>query len=338
MENDSDKNQEPIWLSDLPVTSENIGFNPEEMNACPKCGKTNPPTRLSCFYCSADLETDGDGKHSEKLNLRGLEAWENGFNVVYLPGSADKTQPDISSIARLLSIESDFVRSITDAKSVIPIARLESPNEAAAAVEVLSRYGLECAVVGDDVLKSDKLPVRLRGLKFNDESVVLTLFNTNEETEIHRDEISLVVTGAIIEGKTETVEKRKKKKTAVVLETHATSDGGLVDLYTRRDHTGYRISINGFDFSCLGTDKGLLAAENIRRLTEVLKDFAPSAKFIGDYLTIRELLGEVWEIERRKDSHGQQRTGFGGKDFTKIESSNNLRQFTKYSRLQRHLL
>lgn len=337
MANERDKSQDETWLTDLPVTSENIGFKPEEMNACPRCGKSNPPTRPNCFYCSADLETAVEGSDAGQLSSRVLENWEKGFNVVYLPVST-AVQQDISGVARFLSMDIDTLEKVIGPKSIIPIARLESPEEAAAVAEYLSRRGIECTITGDDLLESDKLPVRLRGLKFSGENLILTRFNTNEEIEIHRDDILLIVTGALFEAKTETIEKRKKKQTSIVLETQAKSDSGIIDIYVGGDSIGYRIPVSGFDFSCLGAEKGLLAAENIRRLTEVLRNFAPSAKFVGNYSTIRELLDAVWPVERRRDSHGRQGTGFGGKDFTNIESINNLQQFTKYSRLQRNFL
>lgn len=336
MANELDKSQDEMWLlKDLPVTSENIGFRPEEMNGCSKCGKSNPPTRPKCFYCSADLLIDAAETQSANINSRVLENREKGFNLVYLPESSTE-KSDISAIARLLSIEVDFIRQIIEAKSIIPLVRLESPHETA--IENLSSYGMKCCMVADEVLEVNKLPVRLRGLKFLSESFVLINFNTDEEIEVQHDDLSLIVTGALFEAKTETVEKRKKKEASVVLETQAKSDSGLIDIYVGDDAIGYRITVNGFDFSCLGSEKGLLAAENIRRLAEVLRSYAKSAKFAGDYLMIRQLLDEVWPLERRKDSYRRQGTGLGGKDFTNIESSNNLQQFTKYSRLQRQLL
>ncbi len=337
MGNDRGKIRDETWIGDLSLTSENIGFKPEEMKACAKCGKSNPPTRSKCFYCSKDLEINAHGTPSAKLNIRVLENWEKGFNVIYLPEKA-KGKPDVSTAARFLSMEADSLKQVIEAKSVIPLARLALLDEASAAVQFLGRLGMECSVIGDDLLESDRLPVRLRGLKFDGDNLILTIFNTNDEVSFRRHDILLLVTGALIEAKIEVVEKRKKKESSVVLETQTLSDGGLIDFYASGDSIGYRIPFSGFDFSCLGADKVLLAAENIRRLAEVLRTFAPSAKFVGDYLMVRQMLNTVWPIERRKDSSGPQGSGFGGKDFTKIESSNNLRQFTKYSRLQRQLL
>ncbi len=338
MENEPDKTADEKWLKDLPLRSENIGFQPEEMKTCPKCGKANPPTRPACFYCLAGLEIAESADNIGKLERRVLETWENGFNIIYLPGLSMLRTPDISLIARYLSVEADLLKSVLECESPMPIARLESETEAAAAVELLSNAGLVCRTVSDAALRADKLPVRLRALEFRDGCLILTVFNTNEKREVPTHEILLIVTGTIFESKTETVEKRKKKEQKILFETQTSNDGALIDIYTKDEPNGYRISIKGFDFSCLGAEMGLVAGENIGRLIAVLKNWASEAKFVSDYNAARELLDTIWETERRKDTSGLQPAGFGGAEVIKIESSNNLQQFTKYSRLQRNLL
>lgn len=80
-----EKNQPDEWLKDLPVTAENIAFKPEEMIVCAKCARTNPPNRTKCFYCGGELEISDAQSRILKPNLRKLELWEKGFNVVFLP-------------------------------------------------------------------------------------------------------------------------------------------------------------------------------------------------------------------------------------------------------------
>lgn len=117
--------------------------------------------------------------------------------------------------------------------------------------------------------------------------------------------------------------------------TETASDEMLIDIYGKDDQIGFRIEQKGFDFSCLGDEKKILAAQNIKLLVEKLKRFAPNAKVSEDYLKVREFLGEIWEVEHRKDSQGLKRHSFGKFDFSNLATSNNLGQFTKYSRLQR---
>jgi len=325
-------------LNDLPMESESISFKPEQMISCEKCGKANPPTRLSCFYCSAEIQISAEHQHLVKLNLRKPENWEKGFNIICLPGMEGRTESNLPTIARLLSIDAEILRQILELKKQIPLARLGSVKEAEAAMQNLMESGLRVLIVSDEILRDDQMPVRLRGIEFSEESFTLTTFNTGERKIIPRRELSLIVTGAIFELKIESFEKRKKKEIKVLNETQTSNDEVVIDLYDQGDPVGYRIPSKGFDFSCLGADKGLLAADNIRKLVFKLREFVPAAKFVDDYPSIREFLDSVWEVDRRKDFNGIRRTGFGRKDFTNVSTSNNLRQFTKYSRLQRHLL
>ncbi len=56
MEKKTEQIHSDEWLKDIPLQMENPAFNPEEMILCAKCARTNPPTRLKCFYCGAELE------------------------------------------------------------------------------------------------------------------------------------------------------------------------------------------------------------------------------------------------------------------------------------------
>ncbi|MEO6051490.1 MAG: hypothetical protein ABIP78_09185 [Pyrinomonadaceae bacterium] len=69
-----------------------------------------------------------------------------------------------------------------------------------------------------------------------------------------------------------------------------------------------------------------------------MKEHAPNAKLDNTYAKVRHALSDVWLIESRKESQGLIRSGFGKREFGAIASSSNLNQFTKYSRLQWHLL
>jgi hypothetical protein len=46
----------------------------------------------------------------------------------------------------------------------------------------------------------------------------------------------------------------------------------------------------------------------------------------------------VWDVDERTESLGIKRSGFAKKDLASVTTRSNLLQFTKYSRLQRHLL
>ena len=135
------------------------------------------------------------------------------------------------------------------------------------------------------------------------------------------------------------LEKRGlRSKGKLVDESSTATDEAILDIYLNNDPIGFRIRLAGFDFSCLGEDKGLLAGENMQRLAALLKDRAPKAKLVNNYASIRQSLGLVWDVESSKETKGVQHAGFGKAQMNAVTSTSNLNQFTKYSRLQWHLL
>ena len=333
-----EEREDQIRADNQPVQTENIAFKPEEMISCGKCARTNPPNRLKCFYCGAELEMTAEQAANIKPNLRKLENWEKGFNLIYAPNPNGNNKFDLTETAKTLNLESEDLQKILEAKKTLPLARVESEKEAQITAKKLSERGFNIKIISDETLAAEKLPTRLRSLELDDEKIILIFFNSDEIAEIKREDLVLIVSGAIYERKTESIEKRKKGESKILDATETASDAGLIDLYSRENSNGYRILAKGFDFSCLETEKGILAVENLTKLAAKLREFAPNAKFVGDYPAVREVLGNIWEIEQRKDSLGLKRHSFGKFDFSNLATSSNLQQFTKYSRLQWQIL
>ncbi len=318
----------------MPIQTENIAFDADELVACAKCQRNNPPTRLNCFYCGSELEIAPENRDRIRPSLRKLEAWEKGFNLIVEPVAA----PDIVAVARLVKLEPDLVRNLFESGKRLPIARVESAAECEVLQTALAGLGVPSNPVSDEALAVDVAPRRLRGIEFGDSGARFILFNDDSIVDVSPEDLKIIVTGAVFEKAVEATEKRKKGQTRMLDATETASDEPLLDLYSGNDASGFRITTAGFDFSCLGSEKGLLARENLKRLAKRLAVFAPEARVVDDYLSVRELLGEVWETDVRKDSQGMKRSSFGKFDLKRVSTSSNLRQFTKYSRLQRHIL
>jgi len=327
------------WLDDLPIQTENPAFQSNEMIACAKCERANPPNRLKCLYCGAELEISDAQSQNLKPNLRKLELWEKGFNLILLRNSEIFGDTKTAEIAKLLKIEKEILRKIFESKKTLPLARAESEKEAEVTQKCLQNLGIETRILGDETLGIEKPARRLRGIEFIDGKLIFILFNQDEIVEIRNGDLALIVTGAIFERRIEATEKYNKKGENKILEaTETASDDTLIDIYSRQDSVGYRILARGFDFSGLETEKGILAKDNIKKLTEKLRESAPNAKFVNDYLGNRELLANVWEIEQKSNSQGLKRESFGKYNLGNITTVTNLSQFTKFSRLQWHLL
>ncbi len=327
------------WLKDLPIRSENIGFRAEEMIACAKCARTNPPTRRKCFYCGAELEISEAQSQFLKPNVRTLESWEKAFNLIIKPSGEKFGETRTAEIAKGLKIEEELLRKIIESGKTLPIARVESEKDAEIGRVFLRNQGVDSIILSDEQMNSEKSPRRLRRIEFDDDKMILILFNQDEVVEIANADLVLIVTGTIYERKIEATEKRRKKGENQILETtEIASDESLIDIYSRRDEDGFRIMATGFDFSCLQSEKGILANENIKRLSEKFVQIAPNAKLVSDYLKIRELLAKIWEVEQKTGSQGLKRESFRKFNLGNVTTVSNLPQFTKYSRLQRHLL
>jgi hypothetical protein len=332
------------WLKDVSALEPEIqAFKSEEMISCPKCERKSPPTRLKCFYCGAELPVSDAQFDAIKPQPRKLEAWEKGFNLIILPDaltSIDETK--LREIARMTNLEKEDLRRLFEAKKPLPLVRAESEKEAEIIGKRLGENEIESRIVSDESLKAETPPRRLRGIEFAEdaEKLILILFNSDEIVELRREDLRLIVAGAFFERRIEATERRRKKSGNKVLDSTETSaDEFLLDFYARGDEIGFRVMESGFDFSSAldSAEKGILARENMRKLEEKLRRFAVDANFDGDYPQVRDLLGKIWEVEQKRDSRGLQRKAFGRFDLENVTTINNLAQFTKYSRLQRHL-
>ncbi len=330
------ENTDKLHVFDPAIQTENIAFTAQEMVACDSCGRMNPPNRSNCLYCAHGLAVSADQAADKEFIGRNLDGWERGFNVIFVRKTGAET--NVKKATEVLRFDISTLAEILETEIPLPIARVESEIEAGVIRDRLEQNGLTCAVVSDDDLRIDKPHVRLSGIEFLVDKFALVNFNTGKKTIIDYSDLSLIVSGSLTKGRVDSLEKKRRHgKTKLIDEMATSSDEHIVDLYIRVDATGFRINRAGFDFSCLGDAKTLLASENIQRLIDELIIRSSNAKHIISYDRVKNLIGDVWELESRKDSGGLQRSGFGKVEFGSVASTSNLTQFNKFSRLQWHL-
>jgi hypothetical protein len=328
------------WLKELPVTREKPGFSPDEMAVCEKCSRKNPPTRLNCVYCGEQLKLSGAQADTAAPNLRQMEAWEKGYNIILLRRPGDSPpEESIRAVAQLLRWEPQDVKDFLQKESSLPIAKTESPQEAELIKQRLADAGFGSFILPDEEIAAETPARRLRGIELGDETVTFHLFNGGEPERAAWSDLALLVKGSLFEKKVASTEKRKKNEEKQVVESSETShDEPVLDIYSRENGAGWRILTRGFDFSCLGVDKSLLAVENIKRLAELIGRSAANIRVDDGYLKARPLLGKVWDNEQKLASHNWQRETMGKFHFDNVTAISNNSQFTKYSRLQWLLL
>ena len=320
-------------LKNMPIRTEEIGFSPEELKPCTKCGKQNAPDRAACLYCGNEFE----GVVRTKLHRRELENWEKGFNVVLVDVHGQNTDSAARDLASMLGTEPELFAEILRSGQMLPLARLESEAQAGRLLEKLAELDIGSRIIADAMLEPELRPVRLRSITFEERTIKLQPFNSGDEQALPREDLALVVIGTLVEDRTESVERRRRRESKIVNESQLSHDEPVLDIYSRHDATGWRIPVSGFDFSCLGYDKGLIASDNIRKVISRLAAFCPRARIVGDYAEVRPLLESVWPSDSTRDAR-HVGTRVGRKDVETVVRTYNSGQWTKYSRLQWHLL
>lgn len=317
-------------------------WSPDELVPCANCRRANAPTRANCLYCGATLPVTEKSAALRRPTLRPLERGELGFNAV-LTGPIKAEQNRLASsdqleqMAELLQLQVPELQTILAAEIPLPLARVHSYDEAALIVSHLGKVGLTVEIVPDEFLTAEaNPPFRLRSLEFTEKSVVGLSLGEMDERFCAWPEIVLCVVGRIFTRRME-VEERKARgpENEIIDARELEADEIVIDLYTVGEDANWRISSHNFDFSCLGKEKALTVAENVSKLTRVIRGFASEATFDDSYKRWRQAIQPVWPITQHTESRGWRRTRLGGGFSTEAATiSNNLFQFTSYSRLR----
>ena len=315
----------------LPVRAEHFGFDASDLIVCIPCSRPNPPNRLVCLYCGAQLELPAEVAAGLRFRPGEIEDWEPGVNIVVVGGTIDS-----DTVNGILSIESHLLEDVKESEPPFPLFRVRS-GEANDVVERLRASGISTKKVADEMLDHRRPPARLRGINFHVGSADVDFFNSNRETSIDATAVKLIVVGTIFKSSNEATVRRRRKETQSIDERFFASDHKVIDIYIKNDRGGFRILPHGFDFSCLGREKSLLSVDNMKSLQRRLIDFFPNAILDETYTKKLAALDSVWPRTVTNTSKGVQRVGM------KVERSigesvSNEEQFTRYSRMRRELI
>lgn len=296
---------------------------------CSRCGRNSPATRQNCLYCGAAFPIT---PVNVLKNRRKVDAWEKGYNVIFLSINQIISDTKLPEILPLVEIDEENLRKIFREHNQLPLTRTATLEEAKIVAEKLDFLGIRTRIIDD--LSLSREPSRIRRIDFLDEELIITHFNSGKTERVSKKELSLVVCGFLYERRIHSIEARKKRQNKLKEASEFDNDRPLIDIYTKSNSIGYRIFPNGFDFSGLGIEKKRLATENLPMLLEKLSSCSSEVNLIDNYMRIYKLLRNIWDFEQSKNSIGWRRKGFGGFELESELLINNLNQFTKYSRLQ----
>lgn len=329
----------PDWATE-PVESNPAAFAPDLMVRCENCLRANPPTRFNCMYCCDVLPRNDSNVVLRQPTLRRLEKWERGYNNILVPAAANPGATTLAEAAGLLRLMPENLMSIVSAGVPLPLARAASLDEASLVRERLQQLGINSRIVPDDENESDAFNlVRVRSMEIDETGI--QAYQTRETPPINLlwSDLILVVTGRLLLKRVEFKEQKAKRAENDIIDANEfVTDESVVDLYARGESAPLRIAANNFDFSCLGTNKGLIAADNITRLVQLIRKKAPQAASDDTFNSVRKLLELVWPSEQQSESSGWRRERPGKVSLGSATEVSNQKQFLWYSRLQRFRL
>jgi hypothetical protein len=334
------KDNETIHLPlDGPLTpSEPPGFTPEEMIRCEQCLRANPPTRFACLYCDAALPLNESTEHLRKPILRQPEKHQLGINCILVPTDSLQINGDnLTKAAELLKLKSETLDSILATKAPMPLARTGSREEAQLVNNRLRELGFSTVVLSDEDLGRDDTVIRVRSLQLDSNSLFLGQAGVQNSFVIAWDELRLIVSGRLVVQKVEVTERVSRRPENEILDTSEFfSDEPVFDLYCSTQDRTLRIGTNSFDFSCLQNQKSFIAAQNLRKLQELMRSRCASLQHDSVYNELRNTLQLVWPCEQESHSRGWRRERPGKYSLGAVTSNTNESQFTRYSRLRRY--
>lgn len=346
------------------LTTDARGFTSDEMIACEKCRRANPPTRMACLYCGATLPAPVGQEDRRRPVLRQLESWEQGVNIILRPSAAISEQATQAAIDAL-DLDAEQTRAVISyalTRGVaLPLLRVATNTAVALVAKRLAKLDFDLEAVTDENLAIDKRsPTRIGNLDSTPDGIRSILRARGDVKRgvaarkqiLHLmwEDVVLLVTGRITTRRIETEERHRgaRKPSEIVESRELYADRNALDIYgiDRRAEKNvalhhWRIESDSFDFSSLenfDATKSLTAAENFTRLVEVLHARAPHVVFDDEYNRVRRLLDGVWQQDERTESHGLQRARPGAFNTAASTIISNEKQFTRYGRLRYYLM
>ena len=309
--------------------SEPQGFTAEQMIRCEECLRANPPTRINCLYCSVPLPVTESSARLRKPILRPPEKHQSGYNTIVFSQGELPGPEAIEDAASFLRLKREDLARILAENVPLPVARTAIREEAELIADRLQAAGFRVIT-----LRDEGSVMRVRSLDFDESSFVINRGQTTKAAVVDWSNVVLLVVGRIVEKRVEVKEVKSRRAENEILDTSELySDEVVIDIYASGHSETWRVQANGFDFSCLGTKKSLLASENIGRLQTLLVANATNARLDDSYNRRRPLLDLVWSPEQETKSSGWRRERPGKLSIGMATIHSNESQFTGYSRL-----
>ena len=263
-----------------------------------------------------------------------MSARDDGYYVVRAPGqTSDLAETALAEAAALLRLKVPELNRILGVGQPVPLGWAETSQDAALMSESLRRRGIETLNVAHEDLHLSLAAKKIRALELSGESLTAIATSGIGKVTARWDEVTLLVVGRLLLDRHEIEERKRRGRKQLVGSRQLSADESVLDLYTKSDEINWRISANSFDFSCLGSARGVTTLENFVALISLLRDRATNARFDDSYNRARPALATVWPIEPQTRTGEWRRSGAGKFDVATVTTTDNEDQFRRYSRL-----
>lgn len=281
------------------------------------------------MYCSVPLPMTESSARLRKPILRRPEKHQLGYNTIYLPSSERLSAEAIHDAATLLKLNESELERILAQGLPLPLARTASREESELIVDRLHGLGFPVVTLADEgTIK------RVRSIAFEEPQLTINPGHARDEVEVPWSNVLLLVPARLIERRVEVKEVKSRRAENEILDaSEFFRDETVLDFYLSTHAETWRVSASGFDFSCLGSEKALIANENMTRLQRRLVAQAPNARVDDSYNRLRPVLDLVWGAEQETKSSGWRRERPGKLSLGMATINSNESQFTRYSRM-----
>ncbi|MCS7079551.1 MAG: hypothetical protein NZ585_05810 [Chloracidobacterium sp.] len=267
-------------------------------------------------------------------SLRDAADLEPGYNVIFLPGPT-LTSGVVEEVATVGRLTPEQAACLLASPSPVPIARAATAHDAKLLVQRLARSGLRTLILSDTQLAPLQPPRRARALASAGEYLEVLGYDPAAPLRFAWKEISLVVFGTLRFRQVLAREATTRRATKTEREEICTTDEevSVIDFFGPTLATHVRIRADGFDYSCLGAQRSLLAAENHARLGDWLLNSVGDATVVNrDFRTVARALEPIWGLTKTSSRQPFKRAGIGKVSTEMTEYVDNERQFTCFAR------
>jgi hypothetical protein len=308
------------------------GFAPDEMTTCNDCRRANAPTREQCMYCGAPLNQPAASAAVAAATAQQADDDAKSYLVVFARTGESIDDSLIDQLATRFQLNPEELRAAFSTGAPLPLTAASSDEDALRINSELNNVGLESTVVPGVKLQKDVAHVNIRALEFAEGGVTAISRVGKQRLAARLSDIALIVTGRLLVHRVEVDERRSRSAVKALDRRELSDDQSIVDLYTQSSDAPWRITVNDFDFSCLGERKGLTAFDNVKALVELLKERTP-AELNDAYTRLKPVLARIWPLQNTDSQSRSRRPRAGRHDFSVVNATDNEEQFKNYSRL-----